>query len=130
MKDFAGKKVRVDLIDVDEAESPAFSPDGRQVVYAGKVFDEARSLLRSAIGIPQLPPNQILIGLAMFLSLFVMAPVWTRMNTEKHGQLVEFRVHPRNPCPKKSCGSCNCFRAILYHQAWRWAIGNQPICMT
>jgi flagellar biosynthetic protein FliP len=40
------------------------------------------SLLRSAIGIPQLPPNQILIGLALFLSMFVMAPVWSKVNAD------------------------------------------------
>jgi flagellar biosynthetic protein FliP len=39
------------------------------------------SLLRSAIGIPQLPPNQVLLGLALFLSFFVMAPVFNRINT-------------------------------------------------
>src|SRR6266702_1709227 len=33
------------------------------------------SLLRSAIGIPQLPPNQILLGLALFLTMFIMGPV-------------------------------------------------------
>lgn len=40
------------------------------------------SLLRSAIGIPQLPPNQVLLGLALFLSLFVMTPVWSRVNAD------------------------------------------------
>jgi flagellar biosynthetic protein FliP len=40
------------------------------------------SLLRSAIGIPQLPPNQVLVGLALFLSLFIMAPVWSRVNAD------------------------------------------------
>ncbi len=38
------------------------------------------SLLRSAIGIPQLPPNQVLLGLALFLTLFIMGPVWSRIN--------------------------------------------------
>lgn len=33
------------------------------------------SLLRQAIGVPQLPPNQVVIGLSLFLTLFVMAPV-------------------------------------------------------
>ena len=32
------------------------------------------SLLRQAIGTPTAPPNQVLIGLALFLNLFVMAP--------------------------------------------------------
>jgi flagellar biosynthetic protein FliP len=39
------------------------------------------SLLRSAIGIPQLPPNQVLLGLALFLTMFIMGPVWARINT-------------------------------------------------
>ena len=33
------------------------------------------SLLRQAIGVQQLPPNQVLIGLAFFLTVFIMAPV-------------------------------------------------------
>jgi len=38
------------------------------------------SLLRSAIGIPQLPPNQILMGLSLFLTIFIMSPVLTKVN--------------------------------------------------
>ena len=38
------------------------------------------SFMRNAIGIPQAPPNQVLLGLALFLSVFVMAPVWQRIN--------------------------------------------------
>jgi flagellar biosynthesis protein FliP len=40
------------------------------------------SLVRSAIGIPTLPPNQVLLGLTLFLTIFVMAPVWTSINTD------------------------------------------------
>jgi len=40
------------------------------------------SLLRTAIGIPQLPPNQVLIGLALFLTAFVMAPAIKTINDE------------------------------------------------
>lgn len=40
------------------------------------------SLLRSAIGIPQLPPNQVLLGLSLFLTLFVMSPVLTKVNND------------------------------------------------
>src|SRR5690348_17526266 len=39
------------------------------------------SFVRNAIGSQQMPPNQVLVGLALFLSLFVMAPTWTRINT-------------------------------------------------
>ena len=38
------------------------------------------SLVRNAIGVPQLPPNQVLLGLALFLTLFVMAPTFEEIN--------------------------------------------------
>lgn len=37
-------------------------------------------LTRNALGLQQIPPNQVLAGLALFLSLFIMAPVLTQMN--------------------------------------------------
>ncbi len=40
------------------------------------------SLVRNAIGLPQLPPNQVLVGLSLFLSFFVMAPTWNRINSD------------------------------------------------
>ena len=38
------------------------------------------SFLRSAIGTQNIPPNQILLGLALFLTFFVMAPTFNQMN--------------------------------------------------
>jgi flagellar biosynthetic protein FliP len=40
------------------------------------------SLLRQALGASQLPPNQILIGLSLFMTFLVMGPTWSRINTE------------------------------------------------
>ncbi len=40
------------------------------------------SLLRQAIGSNQLPPNQIIIGLSLFLTFFAMAPVWQNVHQE------------------------------------------------
>lgn len=37
-------------------------------------------LTRNALGLQQTPPNQVLTGLALFLSLFIMTPVFTAMN--------------------------------------------------
>ena len=37
--------------------------------------------LKQALGTPQMPPAQILVGLAMFLTFFIMAPVWNKINT-------------------------------------------------
>src|SRR5690606_8678924 len=39
------------------------------------------ALLRQAIGLNQSPPNQVLVGLALFLSLFVMRPVIDQIST-------------------------------------------------
>jgi len=40
------------------------------------------SLLRQAMGTQQAPPNQVLISLALFLTLFVMSPVIKRVNND------------------------------------------------
>ena len=40
------------------------------------------SLLRQAMGTNQLPPNQIVIGLSLFLTFYVMAPVWQQVNRD------------------------------------------------
>jgi len=39
------------------------------------------SFLRQAIGIPQLPPNQIIIGLSLFLTFFIMAPTYEKVHS-------------------------------------------------
>ena len=39
-------------------------------------------ILRQALGAGQTPPNQVLMGLALFLTLFVMSPVVNRINEE------------------------------------------------
>lgn len=36
--------------------------------------------LRQALGTQQMPPNQLLLGLALFLTVFIMTPVWTEVN--------------------------------------------------
>jgi flagellar biosynthetic protein FliP len=40
------------------------------------------SILRQALGLQQTPPNQVLVGLSLFLSLFVMRPVIEQINTQ------------------------------------------------
>jgi len=39
-------------------------------------------ILRQALGAGQTPPNQVLLGLALFLTFFVMSPVLNRINEE------------------------------------------------
>lgn len=40
------------------------------------------AILRQAMGLQQTPSNQIVLGLALFLTFFIMAPVWERVNAE------------------------------------------------
>ncbi len=40
------------------------------------------SVLRQALGTQQIPPNQIIIGIALFLTLFIMKPVWEKIDKE------------------------------------------------
>ncbi len=40
------------------------------------------SFLRQALGTQQMPPNQLIVGLALFLSFFVMAPTWKVITNE------------------------------------------------
>ncbi len=40
------------------------------------------SFLRTALGTQQMPPNQVLVGMALFLTLFIMAPVGDKINRE------------------------------------------------
>ena len=56
------------------------------------------SFTRTAIGTNQMPPNQVMVGLAIFLTFFTMAPTWTKVNNDalqpflngKMGQEVAF----------------------------------------
>ncbi len=83
-------------ISVDSASSPQQVATTLQIVFLLTVLTMAPailimttsftrfvivlSFLRQAIGTPQAPSNQIVIGLALFLSLFVMMPVWEEVN--------------------------------------------------
>jgi flagellar biosynthetic protein FliP len=40
------------------------------------------SFLRQAMGVQQMPPNQLLVGLALFLTFFIMGPSFNEMNTK------------------------------------------------
>lgn len=42
------------------------------------------SFLRNALGLQQTPPNQVLIGISLFLTLFIMSPVVSKINTDAY----------------------------------------------
>jgi flagellar biosynthesis protein FliP len=51
------------------------------------------SLLRQALGTQSAPPNQVLIGLALFLTLFVMGPVLDKIYVDAYQPLSENKIN-------------------------------------
>ncbi|HEX2944701.1 MAG TPA: flagellar type III secretion system pore protein FliP, partial [Clostridia bacterium] len=47
---------------------------------------------KNALGTQQMPPNQVLIGLALFLSLFIMTPVINDINTQAYTPYNEGKI--------------------------------------
>jgi flagellar biosynthesis protein FliP len=50
------------------------------------------SLIRNGLGLQNMPPNQVLIGLALFLTLFVMSPVISEINETAYQPYVEEQI--------------------------------------
>lgn len=50
------------------------------------------SLLRQALGTMQSPPNQVIVGMSLFLTFFVMAPVFDKIYTEAYQPYVDKRM--------------------------------------
>lgn len=50
------------------------------------------SFTRNAMGIQQTPPNMVMVGLALFLTLFIMRPVMTDIYTNAYEPYVEERI--------------------------------------
>jgi flagellar biosynthetic protein FliP len=50
------------------------------------------SLLRQALGTASLPPNQVLIGLALFMTFLIMGPTWQRVSGEAIGPYMDGKI--------------------------------------
>lgn len=50
------------------------------------------SLVRNGLGLQQMPPNQVLVGLALFLTLFIMSPVVEDINTNAYQPYVQEKI--------------------------------------
>jgi flagellar biosynthetic protein FliP len=75
------------------------------------------SFLRQGLGTQQVPPNQVLIGLAMFLTFFVMQPTFTKVQTDAltpymNGKLPAQEALKKARSPSVSSCSNKCARKI------------------
>jgi flagellar biosynthetic protein FliP len=50
------------------------------------------SLLRQALGTPTAPPNQVIVGLSLFLTFFVMGPVFDKIYVDAYQPLSENKI--------------------------------------
>jgi flagellar biosynthetic protein FliP len=48
--------------------------------------------IRTGLGTPSAPPNQVLIGIALFLTIFVMAPTFTKVKTDAIDPLSQHKI--------------------------------------
>lgn len=53
------------------------------------------AFIRNALGTQQIPPNQVLIGLALFLTLFSMMPVWTSVSRDALTPFMQGKIDQR-----------------------------------
>jgi flagellar biosynthetic protein FliP len=48
--------------------------------------------IRTGLGTPTAPPNQVLVGIALFLTIFVMAPTFTKVKTDAIDPLSQHKI--------------------------------------
>lgn len=53
------------------------------------------SFTRSAIGVQSTPPNMVLTGIALFLTLFIMSPVIEEINTQAYAPYIQGEISPQ-----------------------------------
>jgi len=65
------------------------------------------SFLRQALGTQQAPPNQVIVGLALFLTFFIMSPVFSKVNNDAFqpflaGQIGQDEAWEKGTAPLKT----------------------------
>ncbi len=76
------------------------------------------SFTRNAMGVQQSPPNMVLVGIALFLTLYIMNPVLERINTEAYqpylrGEISQQEVVRRMEPPVKEFMLRNTYKDTL-----------------
>jgi flagellar biosynthetic protein FliP len=58
------------------------------------------SFLRQSLGTQNMPPNQVIVGLSLFLSMFIMAPTWQKIQTDALNPYLEERIDQKTAFAK------------------------------
>src|SRR5262249_40459054 len=70
------------------------------------------SFVRQALGTQQMPPNQLLVGLALFLTLFIMSPFFNKINEEALQPFLNNKITQEEAIDK----SLAPLRTFMFHQ--------------
>lgn len=99
-QDVGGVRMPIPKIafDIEEASSPKDVALGLQILFLLSILTLAPSIVmmmtsftrivivldfvKRALSLQQMPPNQVIVGLAIFLTIFVMAPTFTEINND------------------------------------------------
>jgi flagellar biosynthesis protein FliP len=70
------------------------------------------SFVRQALGTQQMPPNQLLVGLSLFLTLFIMAPFFNKINSDAIEPFLANKIS-QNEAVEKALAP---IRTFMFHQ--------------
>jgi flagellar biosynthetic protein FliP len=56
--------------------------------------------LKTALGTPQMPPGQLVAGIALFMTFFIMAPTWSQINDQALKPLMNSQITPQQAYDK------------------------------
>ena len=73
------------------------------------------AFVRNAIGLQQMPPNQVLIGLTLILTFFVMSPVFTQIDKEAYEPYVANQITQEQAVEK----ALNPIRNFMFKQTYK-----------
>lgn len=70
------------------------------------------SFVRQALGTQQMPPNQLLVGLALFLTMFIMSPFFNKINSDAIQPFLNNQIGQEEAMEK----ALTPLRAFMFHQ--------------
>lgn len=70
------------------------------------------SFVRQALGTQQMPPNQLLVGLALFITFFIMSPFLTKINNDAIQPFVEGKINQEVALERAAAP----LRKFMFHQ--------------
>ncbi len=70
------------------------------------------SVLRQAIGTHQMPPNQVILGLSLFLTFFIMSPIFNKINNQALQPFLHNEISQQVALEKAAAP----IRTFMFHQ--------------